>query len=103
MREGGPVDADVRDFLDFCRIERRLARLTCSAYERDVTASMRFLQAAGVTSWADVRPPDLRRFLTGEAGRRPALGSQARTVAALKGFSASSSRTRRSTATRPRF
>jgi site-specific recombinase XerD len=86
MREGGLVDADVRDFLDFCRIERRLAPLTCSAYERDVVACMRFLHAAGVTSWADVRLPDLRRFLTGEAGRRPALGSQARTVAALKGF-----------------
>ena len=33
-----------------------------------------------------VRPPDLRRFLTAEAERRPALGSQARTVAALKCF-----------------
>jgi integrase/recombinase XerC len=33
-----------------------------------------------------VRPPDLRRFLAAEAERRPALGSQARTVAALKVF-----------------
>jgi hypothetical protein len=28
----------LEDFMHHCRIERRLAPLTCSAYERDVTA-----------------------------------------------------------------
>ena len=42
------------DFLHYCRIERRLAPLTCSAYERDVTACLRFLQAAGASGWAAV-------------------------------------------------
>ncbi|MEX2556651.1 MAG: tyrosine-type recombinase/integrase [Actinomycetota bacterium] len=74
------------DFLDYCQIERRLAPLTCSAYERDVAACLRFLQAAGLREWAAVRPLDLRRFLADEATRRPAPSSQARTVAALKGF-----------------
>ena len=32
------MDAEVADFLAFCRVERRLAELTCKAYERDVTA-----------------------------------------------------------------
>jgi site-specific recombinase XerD len=77
---------EVADFLHYCRIERRLADLTCSAYERDVTACLRFLQAEGTTAWAEVRPPDLRRFLADEAVRRPAPSSQARTVAALKCF-----------------
>ena len=80
------MDTEVADFLVFCRVERRLAELTCSAYERDVTACLRCLQAAGITSWSEVRPPDLRRFLAAETERRPALASQARTVAALKGF-----------------
>jgi site-specific recombinase XerD len=74
------------DFMHYCRIERRLALLTCSAYERDVSACLRFLQASGVTEWSAVRPPDLRRFLVDEASRRPAASSQGRTVAALKGF-----------------
>jgi integrase/recombinase XerC len=75
------------DFLTYCRIERRLAPLTCSAYARDVTACLRFLQAQlGIRAWAEVRPPHLRRFLADEAIRRPAASSQARTVAALKGF-----------------
>src|SRR6266511_4961343 len=78
--------AEVADFLHYCRIERRLSELTCKAYERDVTACLRFLQAQGITDWTAVRPPDLRRFLADEAVRRPAPSSQARTVAALKCF-----------------
>ena len=80
------MDAEVVDFLVSCRVERRLAELTCSADERGVRACLRFLQAGGIRTWAEVRPPDLRRFLAGETERRPALASQARTVAALKGF-----------------
>jgi site-specific recombinase XerD len=77
---------EVADFLHYCRIERRLADMTCKAYERDVGACLRFLQAEGVREWAAVRPPDLRRFLADEATNRPAPSSQARTVAALKCF-----------------
>src|SRR6266536_2947409 len=80
------MQAEVSDFLHYCRIERRLADLTCSAYERDVSACVRFLNANGIEDLRLVRPPHLRRFLTAEAERRPALGSQARTVAALKCF-----------------
>ena len=80
------MHSDVADFLSFCRVERRLAELTCSPYERDVTACLRFLQAHGISSWTEVRPPELRRFLAAEMERRPAAASQARTVAAFKGF-----------------
>jgi len=77
---------EVRDFARHCRVERRLAPLTCQAYERDVGACHEFMAAAGFDSWAQVRLVDLRRFLAAEAERRPAPSSQARTVAALKGF-----------------
>jgi integrase/recombinase XerD len=80
------MENELADFLHYCRVERRLAELTCTAYERDVRACLRFLRAEGFADWAAVRPPDLRRFLAAEAERRPALGSQARTVAALKVF-----------------
>jgi integrase/recombinase XerC len=80
------METALDDFLAYCRVERRLAPLTCSAYERDVTACLRFLQAADIHSWGEVRPAQLRRFLADEAIRRPAPASQARTVAALKGF-----------------
>jgi site-specific recombinase XerD len=85
-RREAPHGTALDDFLAYCRSERRLAPLTCSAYERDVTACLRFLQAAGIHDWREVRPPHLRRFLADEATRRPAPTSQARTVAALKGF-----------------
>src|SRR5579884_1841189 len=76
----------LQDFLTHCRLERRLAPLTCSAYERDVRACLRFLGECGASDLALVRPPDLRAFLAAELERRPAIGSQARTVAALKCF-----------------
>ena len=77
---------ELADFLDFCRLERRLAQLTCSTYERDVGACLGFLEREGIDDLAEVRPADLRRFLADESKRRPAPSSQARTVAALKGF-----------------
>ncbi len=77
---------ELSEFLDYCRLERRLAPLTCSAYERDVRACLAFLERAGIGSLEEVRPADLRRFLTAEAKRRPAPSSRTRTIAALKGF-----------------
>jgi site-specific recombinase XerD len=75
---------ELADFLDYCRLERRLAPLTCSAYERDVGACLAFLEREGIVTVGEVGPADLRRFLADEATRRPAPSSQARTVAALK-------------------
>jgi site-specific recombinase XerD len=74
------------DFLIHCRVERRLAQRTCMAYERDVRACLEFLAGHGVAKLADIRTPDLRRFLAAEAEHRPAPSSQARTVAALRVF-----------------
>jgi site-specific recombinase XerD len=71
---------------DYCRIERRLAPLTCSAYKRDVGTCVAFLEREGLVTVDEVRPPHLRRFLAEESIRRPAPSSQARTVAALKCF-----------------
>jgi site-specific recombinase XerD len=77
---------ELADFLDYCRIERRLAPLTCSAYERDVGTCVGFLEREGLVTVGEVRPLHLRRFLAEESIRRPAPSSQARTVAALKCF-----------------
>lgn len=80
------MQTELDDFLRHCQVERRLAPLTCSAYERDVRACLAYLRRRGIADLALVRPPDLRAFLADEAKRRPAAGSQARTVAALKCF-----------------
>jgi site-specific recombinase XerD len=76
----------VSDFVIFCRVERRLADLTCTAYERDVRAWLDFLRAQGIAALIEIRTPDLRRFLAREATHRPAPSSQSRTVAALRCF-----------------
>ncbi|MGH2848187.1 MAG: site-specific integrase, partial [Thermoleophilaceae bacterium] len=46
------MQAELDDFVRYCAVERRLAPLTCSAYERDVRACLRFLAAEGIAAWA---------------------------------------------------
>ena len=76
---------ELTDFLRFCASERRLAPMTCSAYKRDVSACLAYLQAEGI-ELADVKVTHLRAFLAEEQKCRPAVSSQARTTAALKCF-----------------
>jgi site-specific recombinase XerD len=78
--------AELADFLRFCASERRLAPTTCSAYERDVSACLDYLQGQGIGDLADAKVSHLRGFLAEEQKRRPAVSSQARTTAAVKCF-----------------
>jgi len=77
---------ELADFLRFCESERRLAPMTCSAYQRDVSACLDYLQGQGVRDLVGVKVTHLRAFLAEEQRRRPAVSSQARTTAALKCF-----------------
>jgi integrase/recombinase XerD len=77
---------ELADFLRFCRSERRLAPMTCSAYERDVSACLAYLQGRRIEDLAEVKVTHLRAFLAEEQKRRAAVSSQARTTAALKCF-----------------
>ena len=78
--------SELADFLRFCASERRLALTTCSAYERDVSACLGYLQGQGSRDLAEVKVTHLRAFLAEEQKRRPAVSSQARTTAALRCF-----------------
>ena len=77
---------ELADFLRFCELERRLAPMTCSAYERDVSACLAHLQRQGIRELGEVRVTHLRAFLADEQRTRPAVSSQARATAALKCF-----------------
>jgi site-specific recombinase XerD len=74
------------DFVIYCRVERRLAELTCKAYERDVRACLDFLRSQGISALVEIHTSELRRFLAEESTHRPSPSSQARTVAALRCF-----------------
>ena len=41
---------ELAEFLDYCRLERRLAPLTCSAYERDVGTCLALPRREGVVA-----------------------------------------------------
>jgi site-specific recombinase XerD len=72
------MQKELADFLRYCRVEQRLAEMTCTAYERDVSACLAFLSERGIRDLGLARPPDLRAFLASEVERRPAIGSQSR-------------------------
>jgi site-specific recombinase XerD len=80
------MDSELADFLRYCKVERRLAEETCRAYGRDVGACIAFLHSVGIERLEEVRIRHLRGFLDTEATHRPAPSSQARTIAALRGF-----------------
>jgi hypothetical protein len=65
------------DFIIIWRVERRLSELRCRSHERGVRACIEFLSGRGDAELVEIRTPDLRRFLAGKAGHRPALSSQA--------------------------
>jgi site-specific recombinase XerD len=77
---------ELEDFLRSFRSERRLAPLTCSVYERDVSACLGYLQGEGIQDLAEVKVTNLGALLAEEQKRRPAMSSQPRTTAALKSF-----------------
>jgi site-specific recombinase XerD len=83
MKEG--TREELADFLRFCASERRLAPMTCSAYERNVSACLDYLHGQEI-ELAEIKVTHLRAFLAEEQKRRPAVSSQARTTAALKCF-----------------
>jgi len=76
----------VSDFVIYLRVERRLADATCIAYERNVRKCIEFLRLQGIAALAEIRTPDLRRFIADEALRRPAPSSQTQSIAALRSF-----------------
>jgi site-specific recombinase XerD len=74
------------DFVIYLRVERRLSDATCVAYERCIRSCIESLRAQGIAALDHVRTPDLRRFIAGQAERRPSPSSQAQTIAALRSF-----------------
>ena len=61
---------ELSDFLRFCAVERRLAPLTCSAYERDVSACLGYLQVQGFEDLSEVRPTHLQRVTAHDCEER---------------------------------
>jgi integrase/recombinase XerD len=76
--------SSIRRFLHWARIEAGLAPLTVAAYERDLSAFVRFHGPDGSFEMTSVKPADVRRFLASEqaAGRGP--GTVARRLTALR-------------------
>jgi integrase/recombinase XerD len=80
------LDHAVDRWLDHVATERGLARKTVEAYARDLGTFVRFLVGRRVTSPSAIEAAHVRAHLTALAGRGLAARSQARALAAVRGF-----------------
>ena len=87
MREAGVgLDEAIDAHLDALATERGLARKTLEAYARDLGAFTRFVLARGVREPVRLGEPEVRGHLQALAGRGLSARSQARALAAIRGF-----------------
>jgi integrase/recombinase XerD len=79
-------DPLIADFLDFLRVERRLAANSVEAYSRDLDRYAGFLSSGGGGRLATVDVALLRDYLAWLAHRGLAASSRARALAAVRSF-----------------
>jgi len=80
------LDEAVDRFLDHVATERGLARKTVEAYARDLAAFTRFALVRRVSGAGRITTADVRAHLTALADRGLSPRSQARALAAIRGF-----------------
>jgi len=80
------VDDSIDAYLDHVATERGLARKTVEAYARDLAAFARFLVARRVSAPGRIGAAEVRAHLVALADRGLSARSQARALAAVRGF-----------------
>jgi integrase/recombinase XerD len=78
----GPVSGEVESFLNYCRVEKGLARNTVISYRTDLD---RFIQGAGVPA-KEASPEHLSRYIDSLYSAKFSPRSIARHLATLRGF-----------------
>ncbi len=81
-----PLDAALRDFLSYCRIECGFARATLEAYATDLLELRRWMLARGLAAWSALDHAQLVKHLTTLDQRGLAVSSIARHVATIRVF-----------------
>ena len=81
-----PPDPLITDFLDYLRVERRLAANSVEAYGRDLGRYAGFLSTRGLVGLPEVDVARLRDYLGWMAGSGLAASSRARGLAAVRAF-----------------
>ncbi len=82
----GALDASVDEYLDWLAVERGLARRSVEAYARDLGAFVRGLVARKVRGPGAIRAADVRAHLATLTDRGLSPRSQARALAAVRGY-----------------
>ncbi len=79
------MQTSIQEYLDYCRVEKGLARNTLAAYRRDLERLARFCERQG-RSPLEADADDLRGFVDSLYRGKPAARSIARYIAAVRNF-----------------
>lgn len=90
MANTGPI-ADkmhtrLRQFLDYMQYERGYAANTLSAYQRDLTQLLKFMQEQELHSWVELTPEALEYFVAALQSYNYSPATVARKIAAARSF-----------------
>ncbi len=80
------MEVTLQHFLRYIQFERGYSANTVSSYEADIAQFEEFIQAAGVTEWAALRPELLEDFTVSLQDEAYSTATIARKVAAVRSF-----------------
>jgi integrase/recombinase XerD len=81
-----PLDSQIRNYLDFLRLEKNLSSNTLTSYTYDFTSYRNFLVTAGLSTATAVTEDHISKFLTLLRNQRLSPRSVARTLSTIRGF-----------------
>jgi integrase/recombinase XerC len=81
-----PLMSEVESFLDYLRVERRLAANTHDSYRRDLLSLTQWMDAEGITRWQDLHGEQLRSYIASEHRRGLGGSSLQRRLSACRSF-----------------
>ncbi len=80
------LDRQIRNYLEFLRLEKNLAKHTLTSYAFDISKYRSFLHHKGIKSVSSIKEDDISAFLAILHRRQLSPRSIARTLSAIRGF-----------------
>jgi len=80
------LDRQIRNYLDFLRLEKNLSQNTLTSYKFDFTKYRNFLVSAGIQTASVISEEHISKFLALLHRKRLSSRSMARTLSSIRGF-----------------
>ena len=80
------MNSEIKQFLNFIRLEKGLAENSCLAYKSDIALFMDFIQDKNINSWSKVKPEHIVDFLKNRRNKNMQSSTVSRELISLRVF-----------------